>query len=71
MSWATQLGPVLRAGTLFLWKWTQVQKVFGSRKSRVVVIVCDPRAGIKCQIPQSVPFSRHILQILISFFFLK
>lgn len=48
MSWATQLGPVLRAGTLFLWKWTQVQKVFGSRKSRLVVIVCDPRAGIKC-----------------------
>ena len=69
MSWTTQLGPVLRAGTLFLWNWTQVQKVFGSRESRLVMIVCDPPAGIKCQIPQSVAFSRQILQILISFFF--
>lgn len=30
-------------------------------------IVRDPRAGIECQIPQPVPFSSHIPQILISF----
>ena len=42
VSWATERSPVFRAGTPFLWKGMQAQKVFCSPETRLVVIVCEP-----------------------------